>query len=380
MKLLFASDSFKGSLTGARTAQLLTCAAKQVFGDCETVGLQVADGGEGTLDAILRAERGQRVSARVHDPLMREITADYGIFGDGKAIIEMAAASGLPLVEENLRDPRNTSSFGTGELMLHALEHGAKEIYIAIGGSATNDGGTGCMQALGMRFPDQYGNETAGTGGSLGRIAHIDASGLDPRLLNCSVTILSDVTNPLCGERGATLVYGKQKGAAPEILEELEAGMLRYSRIIQAEYGMDCSAMPGAGAAGGLGAALKVFCHGTMKSGIETVLDLIRFDSCLDGVDLVVTGEGRTDGQSCFGKVVQGVGMRAKAKGIPVVCLSGSMGENAMDICDFGITSIMTAVNAPMTLREAMSDAEELYLNSAVRMFRFIQTGMKIGG
>lgn len=378
MKLLFASDSFKGSLTSAQTYQLLTQAAKHVFGTCETVGLQVADGGEGTVEAILQAEQGQRITACVHDPLMRKINADYGIFDQGKAIIEMSAASGLPLVEENLRDPRNTSTFGTGELLLHALEQGAKDIFIAIGGSATNDGGTGCMQALGMRFLDQYGNALTGTGGNLGRIAHIDSTGLDQRLRDCSITILSDVMNPLCGKQGATLTYGKQKGATPEILEELERGMLHFGQIIRNEYGIDCSTMPGAGAAGGLGAALKVFCNGTMRSGIETVLDLIHFDEYLNGVDLVVTGEGRTDWQSSYGKVIQGVGMRAKAKGIQAICLSGSMGENAMGIFDYGISSIMTTVNAPMSLQEAMSNAEELYLNSATRMFRLIQAGMKI--
>ena len=378
MKLLFASDSFKGSLTSAQTLQLLKQAAIYVFGSCETVGLQVADGGEGTVDAILHAEKGERITACVHDPLMRTISADYGIFDRGKAIIEMSAASGLPLVEENLRDPRNTSTFGTGELILDALAHGVKKIYIAIGGSATNDGGIGCMQALGMRFLDQHRNPLAGTGSSLGRIAHIDSTGLDQRLRDCSITILSDVMNPLCGEKGATFVYGKQKGATPEILEELEKGMLNYNQIIQQEYGIDCSAIPGAGAAGGLGAALKIFCNGIMQSGIETVLDLIHFDSCLDGVDLVVTGEGRTDGQSCYGKVIQGVGMRAKAKGVQAVCLSGSMGDNATNIYDYGISSIMTTVNAPMSLHEALADAEALYLNSAIRMFRFIQIGMRI--
>ena len=207
MKLLFASDSFKGSLNSKQTIRLLTQAAECVFGSCETVGLQVADGGEGTVDAILHAEKGERITVRVHDPLMRPIQASYGFFGYGKAMIEMSAASGLPLVEESLRDPRNTSTFGTGELLLHALAHGAKEIYMGIGGSATDDGGMGCMQALGVRFLDRQGNALPGTGGNLHRIARIDTTGIDRRLQDCSITILSDVTNPLCGENGATLVY-----------------------------------------------------------------------------------------------------------------------------------------------------------------------------
>ncbi len=377
MKLVFASDSFKGSLTGADTVRLLTEAARSVFGPCEIVGLPVADGGEGTVDAVLGAAGGERVSVPVHDPLMRRIQAAYGMLDGGRAILEMAAASGLPLVEESLRDPRKTTTFGTGELLRHALDRGAREIYIGLGGSATNDGGTGCMQALGVRFLDREGKELAGTGENLGRIERIDTEGLDPRLRECTVTVLSDVTNPLCGENGAARVYAKQKGASPAVTEELEAGMLHYSEILRRDCGTD-GAFPGAGAAGGLGAALKGFCGGVLKSGIETVLDLIRFDERLEGADLVVTGEGRTDGQSRFGKAVQGVARRARAKGVPAVCLSGSMGEGAMDLCEDGIESIMTAVSFPMTLDAAMQNAESLYRNAAERMFRLIRTGMKM--
>lgn len=378
MKLLFASDSFKGSLTSEKTVELLTRAASEVFGTCETSGVPVADGGEGTVDAVVAAENGKKIFARVHGPLMSEVESCYGVFGGDKAVIEMASASGLPLVPKELRNPLNTTTYGTGELILDALEKGFRDISIAIGGSATNDGGMGCARALGVRFLDDSNNELEGFGRDLIKVAHIDVSSMDARLRDTKITVMCDVTNPLCGENGATYTFGGQKGATPEIQQSLEAGMVNYRGVIRREFGIDCDEVQGAGAAGGLGAALKVFFHGEMKSGIETVLDLIRFDERLEGVDLVVTGEGRTDWQSCFGKVMQGVGTHARAKGIPAVGLSGSLGRDALSICDYGIESLMTTVNAPMPLQEALENAETLYYEGAVRMFRFIRSGMTI--
>ena len=378
MKLLFASDSFKGSLTSEKTVELLSQAAREVFGECECSGVPVADGGEGTVEAVIAAEHGEYINVKVHGPLMEETESFYGTFDGNKAVIEMAAASGLPMVPEELRNPLNTTTFGTGELILDALKRGFRDISIAIGGSATNDGGMGCARALGVKFLDQDGNELEGFGRDLARVAAIDISGLDERVKDSKITVMCDVTNPLCGKDGATWTFGKQKGATLEIQEELEKGMCSYRDVIRETFGIDCDGIPGTGAAGGLGAALMVFLGGEMKSGIETVLDLIRFDERLEGVDLVVTGEGRTDWQSCFGKVMQGVGMRAKAKGIPVLGLSGSLGKNAMDICNCGISSLMTTVNAPMPLSEALERAEELYYEGALRMFRFVRTGMEI--
>ena len=378
MKLLFASDSFKGSLTSEKTVELLSRAAREVFGECECSGVPVADGGEGTVEAVIAAEHGEYINVKVHGPLMEETESFYGTFDGNKAVIEMAAASGLPMVPEELRNPLNTTTFGTGELILDALKRGFRDISIAIGGSATNDGGMGCARALGVKFLDQDGNELEGFGRDLARVAAIDISGLDERVKDSKITVMCDVTNPLCGKDGATWTFGKQKGATLEIQEELEKGMCSYRDVIRETFGIDCDGIPGTGAAGGLGAALMVFLGGEMKSGIETVLDLIRFDERLEGVDLVVTGEGRTDWQSCFGKVMQGVGMRAKAKGIPVLGLSGSLGKNAMDICSCGISSLMTTVNAPMPLSEALERAEELYYEGAIRMFRFVRTGMEI--
>ena len=380
MQLLFASDSFKGSLTSGKTAELLSKAAREVFGECECSSVPVADGGEGTVEAVIAAEHGEKVAVKVHGPLMEEAESYYGVFGGDKAVIEMAAASGLPMVPEELRNPLNTTTFGTGELILDALKRGYRDISIAIGGSATNDGGMGCARALGVKFLDDEGNELEGFGRDLIRVASIDVSGLDERVKESKITVMCDVTNPLCGKDGATWTFGKQKGATPAIQEELERGMCRYRDVIRETFLVDCDAIPGTGAAGGLGAALMVFLGGEIKSGIETVLELIRFDERLEGVDLVVTGEGRTDWQSCFGKVMQGVGMHAKAKGIPVLGLSGSLGKNAMDICGCGISSLMlmTTVNAPMSLGEAMERAEELYYEGALRMFRFVRTGMEM--
>jgi glycerate kinase len=309
---------------------------------------------------------------------MEETTALYGVFGGNKAVIEMAAASGLPMVPESKRNPLHTTTFGTGELILDALNKGYRDISIAIGGSATNDGGMGCARALGIRFLDADANELPGFGRDLIKVASIDASGLDPRIKETKITVMCDVTNPLCGKDGATYTFGKQKGATPKIQDQLEIGMCNYRDIIRNTFSIDCDTVKGAGAAGGLGAALKVFLGGEMKSGIDTVLDLIHFDERLEGVNLVVTGEGRTDWQSCFGKVMQGVGMRAKAKGVPVLGLSGSLGTNALDILNCGVSSLMTTVNAPMTLQEAIERSEELYYEAAVRMFRFVKAGMEI--
>ena len=378
MKFLFASDSFKGTLTSEQTVALLAKAAKAVFGEIEYSGVPVADGGEGTTDAVVAAEKGEWIECEVCGPMMEKVTARYGRLDERRAVIEMAAASGLPLVPLDRRNPLKATSYGTGELIRHALDMGFTDISIAIGGSATNDGGMGCARALGVRFLDGEGRELEGRGEELEKVSAIDVSNLDHRVSAAKITVMCDVTNPLCGKNGATWTFGAQKGATPEIQQRLESGMVNYRDVIRRQFGIDPDAIQGAGAAGGLGAALMVFLGGEMKSGIDTVLDLIDFDSRLEGTDLVVTGEGRTDWQSCFGKVMQGVGMHAKAKGIPVLGLSGSLGKNAMDICDCGVSSLMTTVNAPMPLSEALERAEELYYEGALRMFRFVRAGMEM--
>jgi glycerate kinase len=369
MNFLFASDSFKGTLSTEKTAELLTKAAKQIFPQCGCASVPVADGGEGTVDAVLSATGGSRILVQVHDPLMRPKKATYGNMDGGRAIIEMAAASGLPLLIETERNPAKTTSYGTGELIVAALSAGCKDITIAIGGSATNDGGMGCMSALGVRFLDADGKELAGTGDNLIRVKHIDTSKLLSQAKEANFTVICDVTNPLCGSQGATYTYGPQKGGTPELLTGLEEGMCNYRNVIIKELGINLDTLPGSGAAGGLGGALAAFLGATLKSGIETVLDLVDFDKKLAGISLVVTGEGRLDWQSCFGKVVQGVGMRCKKRGVPAVALVGSTGEGAEQILNHGISRIITTAPADMPLEEALRRAEELYLEAAVRMF-----------
>ena len=378
MKFLFASDSFKGTLSSRRTAELLTRAAQEIFPGCECRCLEVADGGEGTTEAVLSAAGGRRMEAMVCGPLWERRKACYAALDGRRAVMEMAAASGLPLVPAELRDPRNTTSYGTGELIRGALDKGFRDLSIAIGGSATNDGGIGCMRALGVRFLDEDGNELSGCGGDLIKIRSIDRSGLDPRLRDTHVTVMCDVTNPLCGENGATHTFGKQKGGTPEILDELEAGMENYRELLRREFGIDMDEEPGAGAAGGLGAALLSFLRAELRSGIETVLDLIEFDKKLEGVSLVVTGEGRADWQSAFGKVMQGVGRRCLRQGVPAVAIVGSMGDGAEQIFDYGIESMITTVNGIMPLEEALERAEELYLGAARRLFRMLRAARSL--
>ena len=378
MKFLFASDSFKGTLSSRRTAELLTRAAQEIFPGCECRCLEVADGGEGTTEAVLSAAGGRRMEAMVCGPLWERRKACYAALDGRRAVMEMAAASGLPLVPAELRDPRNTTSYGTGELIRGALDKGFRDLSIAIGGSATNDGGIGCMRALGVRFLDEDGNELSGCGGDLIKIRSIDRSGMDPRLRDTHVTVMCDVRNPLCGENGATRTFGKQKGGTPEILDELEAGMENYRELLRREFGIDMDEEPGAGAAGGLGAALLSFLRAELRSGIETVLDLIEFDKKLEGVSLVVTGEGRADWQSAFGKVMQGVGRRCLRQGVPAVAIVGSMGDGAEQIFDYGIESMITTVNGVMPLEEALERAEELYLGAARRLFRMLRAARRL--
>ncbi len=378
MKFLFASDSFKGTLSSDQTIELLTKAAEEVFGSCETSGVPVADGGEGTTDAVVKARNGEIITVPVHGPLMEMEQGFYGRLSGSEAILEMAAASGLPMVPEEKRNPLNTTTYGTGELLKAALDAGYTEIAIAIGGSATNDGGMGFASALGIRFLDQDGHVLEGRGEDLEKVAHIDMSGLDPAVKKAHFTVMCDVTNPLCGPDGATYTFGKQKGGTPEILDRLEKGMQNYRDVIIREFGVNPDEIQGSGAAGGLGTALKVFLHAEMKSGIETVLDLIDFDARLEGVDLVVTGEGRTDWQSCFGKVMQGVGDRSAKHQVPVAALCGGLGPDYEKIYAHGIRSIMTTVDGPMPLKAALDNASELYYKGAIRMFRFLQTGMQM--
>lgn len=399
MKLLFASDSFKGTISSKESSQMLTQAAHEVFGaDVECHSITIADGGEGTAEAVISAVGGEMVSVSVHGPRWKKTEAHYGLFSscasdttisasedkavsaseDKAAIIEMAQASGLPLLADNERDPMLTTTFGTGELILDALNRGIGKLYIAIGGSATNDGGIGCMRALGVRFLDAQGQELEGIGSDLIRIDRIDISGMDKRLLDCDVTVMCDVTNPLCGPEGATYTFSAQKGADPAMQSQLEAGMCHYRDLITETLGINPDDIPGAGAAGGLGAALLVFLNARLQSGIETVLALTHFDSLAKESNLVITGEGRTDWQSAHGKVLYGVGTHCQRLGIPAVALVGSIGDGADAIYQHGILSIFTTVPAPMPLEQALTNAHRYYRDAAIRMFRLVKAGMSL--
>ncbi|MCI8506469.1 MAG: glycerate kinase [Lachnospiraceae bacterium] len=375
MKFLFASDSFKGTLSSNTINRLLAEAASEIFPGCECQGLSMADGGEGTVEAVLGAAGGERLEKKVKGPLLEPVRASYGILKSGEAVIEMAEASGLPLVPNQKRNPLLTTTYGTGELILDALWRGCRKISVAIGGSATNDCGMGAMTALGIRFLDKTGKSLPGRGEDMGKVRDIDLSGLHSAVAETSFTVMCDVKNPLLGPDGATYTFGRQKGADEAMQAELEEGMENLCQVMKKTTGMDVSDTPGAGAAGGLGAALMVFLSARMKSGIDTVLDLIGFEERLKDVSLVVTGEGNMDWQSAFGKVPYGIGMRCKKAGIPVAAIVGGMGTGAENLYQYGIDSVMTTVNRPMALEEALSNAETLYKSAAERTFRLIRAG-----
>ena len=375
MKFVFASDSFKGTLSSQRTAELLTEAAKEVFPDCVCCGVPVADGGEGTVEAVLAAVKGEQIPVRVHGPYMEELQASYGRIDENRAILAMADASGLPLVPPEKRNPLFTTTYGTGELIREALLAGARDITIAIGGSATNDGGMGCMNALGVRFLDRKGQELKGIGANLREVDSIDLSGLMPEVRSARFTVMCDVEAPLCGEKGAVYAFGRQKGASLRELEELERGMQNYAEVLNRTFGGEIRSLPGGGAAGGLGAALHLFLHGEMKSGIDRVLDLISFDSLLEGADCVITGEGKADGMTVYGKVMSGVGRRSKAHGLPVLAIVGGMGEGAERVYECGVDSMITTINSAMPIEDALEQAESLYRSAARRLMRILAVG-----
>jgi glycerate kinase len=379
MKILLAVDSFKGSMSSIEVIQYIEETAKRHFSDLEIIKVPIADGGEGTVDSLVIAAGGECRYVEVTGPLKdKRVKAKYGVIDNKTAVIELAQASGLTLLSINERNPMLTTTYGTGEVIKAALDEGIREFIIGIGGSATNDGGIGAAQALGVRFLDKNGNSVGLGGQYLSTIDTIVMDDLDPRIAESSITVICDVTNPLTGPEGATAIYGPQKGANSQMLEALEAGMKNYAEVIRKLTGVDIDKIPGAGAAGGIGAAMVGFFGVSLKPGIDTILDFINFDLMIENVDLVITGEGKIDGQSVFGKVPVGVSKRCRQKNIPVVALAGIMGEGARQVYNYGINSIMTTVNRDMTVQEAMARAEELLKDAADRMFRLIKTGMQL--
>ena len=378
MKILFASDSFKGSLTSMQISNLLKQATSEIFPNAQTVSMSVADGGEGTMDSLVNSLGGTWKTVDVLGPLQENIKARYGILPEGKAIIEMAEASGLPLVPSDKRNPQKTTSYGTGMLIRDALESGITDITIAIGGSATNDGGMGAMQALGIKFLDENNNELTGCGENLSKVKNIDLDNLHHAVAKTNFTVMCDVTNPLLGNQGATYTFGHQKGADDTMLAELEYGMSIYANKIKSTIGKDISGKEGSGAAGGLGFALMAFLGAKLQSGIDVVLDLLDFDKKLKDVDLVITGEGRMDNQSAFGKVPSGIGKRCKKMGVPAVAIVGGLLSGYESIYNCGIESVITTINGAMTIDEALANSEDLYLDAARRLLRMIRCGKYI--
>ena len=375
-RFVFASDSLKGTLSSLDAARLLGEAAERHFPGCSWASVPVADGGEGTLDAILAACGGERVLAIAEDPLGRPIEAAYALLPDGRAVIETAAASGLTLLAPCVRDPLATSTYGTGQLVRDALERGARDVTVALGGSATNDGGMGLARALGARLLDEKGGELAGRGADLARVSDVDLSGLCPLAAEARFTMMCDVDNPLVGPEGASAVFGPQKGASPEDVLALDDGMRRWASVLERAFGQSFD-VPGAGAAGGLGAACLAFLGARAVGGVERVLELVGFDELLEGADLCVTGEGHADAQTLRGKVVSGVAAACERASVPCVAVVGGMSAGAERVPGLA-TMLPTAIDA-MPLDEALGRAEELYALAAERLFSLLSLGARLG-
>ena len=357
MKIVIAPDSFKESLSAPEVAAAIARGWRQVFPEAELLLRPMADGGEGTVDAVLAATGGERRECRVCGPLGEPVLAHWGWLGEGTAVLEMASASGLHHVPRDRRDATVTTSLGTGELIRAALDAGATRIILGLGGSATNDGGAGLLQALGVRFLDAREVELPPGGAALARLVRIDVGGLDPRLLQARLEIAADVDNPLCGPRGASRVFGPQKGADPQQVEQLDAALEHYARLVAATLGEDHSHHPGVGAAGGLGFAARAFLHAGFRPGIELVAELSGLADAVEGADLVITGEGRLDSQSLHGKTPVGVARIARAAGVPVVALAGSLGEDYQALYAAGIDAAFALSPGPQSLEQAMTSA-----------------------
>lgn len=378
MKFVFAPDSFKGSLTSQEIIRILAEEAAVVFPDAEIIFLPTADGGEGTLEVILNSRKGKRKKISVKNPLFEEITAEYGILENGTAIIEMAKASGLPLIQKPFRNPLNTTTYGTGQLITDAMEAGCRTIVVGVGGSATNDGGMGALAALGIRFLDRNGNELVPCGRNMTHICQIDDSSRNPLLAQTKFIIMCDIKNPLLGECGAAKVFASQKGAGFEDIDILENGMKNFREVVRQKYHKDLSDIPGTGAAGGLAWGLSTFLNATLQSGISMVLELAEFHKKLENTDLVITGEGHADSQSAEGKVLSGIGAICQEKGIPVIAVVGGMSEDAGILYEKGITSFVPVVNDIMESDYAMKHADRLLKSAAKNLFRQLKTGMEM--
>lgn len=376
MKFVFSPDSFKGTLSSIDAINLLEKKAVEHFPGCHIVKVPIADGGEGTVESLVIGCNGEKVQVNVQGPSKNEVLAEYGVIHEDTAIIEMAQSSGLPLVVGE-KNPLLTSSFGTGQVVRHAIEAGFRKLTIGIGGSATNDGGLGMLMALGVKFFDKSDQLIAdGNGENLEKVSRIDMSGIHSAIKECTIKVICDVTNPLLGEHGATYVYGPQKGANSDQLLQLENGMKNFVQIVKNDLRLELENTPGAGAAGGLGYALVTFLNAELVRGIDEVLNLVRFEELLSGTSLVVTGEGNMDKQTAlYGKVPVGVAQRAKSVNVPVVAIVGGLADDIEQVYDAGISAIVPTTIRAMQLDEVLKNADKLFEDAADRMFRMIKIG-----
>lgn len=379
MKIVIAPDSYKESLSALEVATAIEQGFREIWPDADYVKIPVADGGEGTVEAMVAATAGRLVHVDVTDPLGSSVQAFYGLSGDARsAFIEMAAASGLALVSVGSRDPLKTTSRGTGELIRHALDAGVEHIVIGIGGSATNDGGAGMVQALGARLLDAQNNDIAHGGAGLEALARIDISQLDARLAACRIEVACDVTNRLTGKEGASAVFGPQKGATPEVVARLDRALTHYAQLISRDLDVNVLELAGGGAAGGMGAALYAFCGAQLRSGIEIVTDALHLDAWVADADLVVTGEGRIDSQTIHGKVPVGVANVAKRYNKPVIGIAGSLTPDVGIVHDHGIDAVFSVIYTICTLEDALKNAKENVRMTARNVAATLNAGQQL--
>lgn len=371
MKIVIAPDSFKGSLTAKQVAEAIGAGVRKALPNSEIVIKPMADGGEGTLQCLVDATCGKLLESTVLNPLGRDIRAEFGILGDGvTCVIEMAAASGLYLIAAEERNPLLTTTYGFGQLIRAGLDHGCRKFILGIGGSATNDGGAGMLQALGFRLLDQNDQELSFGGGELSKLRRIDRSQADSRLANCEFVIACDVTNPFVGPNGASHVFGPQKGASPEMVLQLDDNLRHFADLIHTAEGIAIHDLSGTGAAGGVAGALLAFLNGQLQSGIHIVRETTRLAEALTEADLVFTGEGQVDFQTAQGKTPCGVAQLAKEHGIPVIILAGSIGKGIDALYKEGVTAVLSIANKPMTLEQSMAQAAELLEQAAEQAMR----------
>jgi len=371
-RILCIPDSFKGTLSSAQIIHTVTTVMQKHLPEVQVLGIEVADGGEGSVDAFLSISGGEKIVCEVSGPRFERIESFYGILPGKIAVIEMASCAGLPLVKDHL-DPLTTTTYGVGELMISAWEKGCRKMIVGLGGSSTNDGGCGAAAALGIEFFDEEGKSFVPTGGSLHRIAKIDASHPHPLIKGSEIITMCDIDNPMYGPQGAAYVFGPQKGADPANVLVLDQGLRHLAKRIEDDLKQDVSSIPGTGAAGGMGAGMVAFFHSSLQSGIETILDVAKFDELVQGCDLVITGEGRIDAQSLRGKVPIGVAKRAKKAGVPVLCIVGSIGEGLDEAYELGITSIFSINPQPLDFSIAKTRAVEnltITVENFARLFR----------